>query len=80
MYHLPRKQPVFARLAIVGLAAFAGIAGAATDTRKTAGEAIDDAVVTTRVKAALADGPNRSEGRRVGEAGRGRWSPYHAPA
>ena len=31
----------------------AGIAGAATDTRKTAGEAIDDAVVTTRVKAAL---------------------------
>ncbi|MFO1454745.1 MAG: BON domain-containing protein [Steroidobacteraceae bacterium] len=53
MYHLPRKQPVFARLAIVGLAAFAGIAGAATDTRKTAGEAIDDAVVTTRVKAAL---------------------------
>lgn len=50
---MKRRQPKFARLAVVGLAALSGIAAAATDTRKTAGEAIDDAVVTTRVKAAL---------------------------
>jgi hyperosmotically inducible protein len=47
-----RKQPKFAGFAVIGLAALSGIAVAA-DASGTTGEAVDDAVVTTRVKAAL---------------------------
>lgn len=48
-----RKSPTFARFAVVGLAALSGIAVAATDTQESAGDMVDDAVITTRVKAAL---------------------------
>ena len=62
------------------------VACAAISGRETVGEYVDDATITTKVKAAMFDDPSlkvmqigveRSEERRVGKECRSRWSPYH---
>ncbi len=50
--------------AVMALSLLAATACASTRTQKTAGETIDDAVVTTRVKAALVDEPT-TKARRI---------------
>jgi hyperosmotically inducible protein len=52
-----RKPLKHASRAVLGLALFSSLAVGATDTTKSAGTMVDDAVVTTRVKAALVGDP-----------------------
>lgn len=52
-----RKHLKYTSIAVLGLSMLSGLALAADDAGKTAGEVLDDAVVTTRVKTALIGDP-----------------------